>query len=113
MNNKRMVLLPNDKNQQKIIVNEIRLLIACSLIRLIFDSIYYVAKPTFSTIFQNESSNCLHDLTGQSYFFTVGFLFFGSHFCHHIPIAIVTNIFKPKSETTSLLDQNSSFGDQG
>jgi hypothetical protein len=112
MKNKRMVLLPNDKSQQKKIVNEIRLLIACSLIRLIFDFIYYVAKPTFSTILNEKRSDCLHDISAQSYFFTIGFLLFGSLFCHHVPIAIVTNIFQPINDPTSLLDQNSSFGEQ-
>jgi hypothetical protein len=108
MNNKRMILLPNDKSQQKRIVNEIRLLIACSLIRLIFDFIYFVAKPIFGI----EDSNCLNDSKSPSYFFTIGYLLIGSHFSHHVPIAIVANIFKPTSEA-SILDQNSSFGDQG
>jgi hypothetical protein len=108
MNNRRMALLPNNKSQQKKLVAEIKLLIACSLFRLVFDFIFYVATPTYYRIISFKGEDCLH----SSYFFSIGYLLIGSHMSHHVPIVIVTNIFKPKNDASSILDLNSSFGEQ-
>jgi hypothetical protein len=111
INNKCMILLLNDKTQQLTIVIETRLLIACSIIRLVFDFVFYLAFPTYYRIYEPKGS-CILDETSPQFFFSFGYLLIGSHLCHHVPIIVVTNIFKPKKENSLLLDTNSSFADQ-
>jgi hypothetical protein len=100
LKNQRMILLPNNKNEQHTLLTDTRLLIFCSIIRLIVDFIVYIAIPIYwYTDRIHRDIKCLrkYNITLIQYLYSIGYILIGTHFLHHLPIMVVVSIFKPKN----------------